>query len=67
MAEEKVSHNTECQSDSHTEHLCYMTSQGFHLSDKQDYDVLVKHPKFKCEHCGRVANSDTSLCRPVSL
>ena len=67
MAEEKVSHNTECESDSHTEHLCYMVSQGFHLSDKEGYEVLVKDPKFKCEHCGRVANNDKNLCRPVSL
>jgi len=67
MADEKVSHTTECQSDSHTEHLCYITSQDLHLSDKQDYDVLVKDPKFECEHCGRVANSDMNLCRPVSL
>jgi hypothetical protein len=67
MAEENSTHDTECQSNSHTRHLCYIVSQGFHLSDKQDYEALVKDPKFKCEHCGRVANSEKNLCRPVSL
>ena len=67
MPEENVTYNTECQSASHTQHLYYMVSQGFHLSDKEDYEALVKDPKFKCEHCGRVANSDKSLCKPLAL
>ena len=67
MTEEKTTHKTACQSDSHTDHLCYMVSQGLHLTDKEDYEALVKNPKFKCEHCGRVANSDRNLCKPVSL
>jgi ATP-dependent Clp protease ATP-binding subunit ClpA len=65
--QESVKHNLECKSESHGQHLCYIISQGFHLSDEEAYRNLVKAPKFKCQHCGRVANSDKNLCRPVTL
>ncbi len=67
MAEENVRHNPQCKSDSFREHLCYIISQGFHLSDEQEYKALVENPEFKCKHCGRVANSDKNLCKPVRL
>jgi len=67
MAETNITHNTECKSDSHTRHLCYIVSQGFHLSEADEYQALVDEPKFKCEHCGRVAKSGENLCRPVKL
>ena len=67
MAETNMTHNIECKSDSHTQHLCYIVSQGFHLSDAEKYQTLVNEPKFKCEHCGRVAKSDRNLCKPVKL
>jgi hypothetical protein len=60
-------HNTECGSVLHDSHLCYLVSQGFHLDDKQEYDAMVKNPKFKCGHCGRVAHDETSLCEPTEL
>lgn len=67
MAEETVKHNLECKSESHSQHLCYIISQGFHLSDEEEYKALLEDPKFKCQHCGRVANSEKNLCKPVKL
>ena len=52
---------------SHMEHLCYMVSQGFHVSDEQEYKVLVENPRHKCLRCGRVAANDDNLCSPGSL
>ena len=67
MAEEKQCPTPECTSLSHGKHLCYMVSQRFHVSDPAEYKALVANPKFKCEHCGRVADSDENLCEPTDL
>ena len=67
MTDEHANHNLECRSDSHGKHLCYMVSQGFHLSDDGEYQELIKEPQFKCQHCGRVAKSDKNLCEPVKM
>ncbi len=65
MTEETFNNNSECESTSHTQHLCYMISQGFNLSDEAEYQALVKDPQFKCQKCGRLAKSDINLCKPV--
>ena len=62
-----VESNSQCDSQSHDQHLCYIVSQGFHLSDQQEYKAMVCSPKFKCQHCGRVANKAENLCKPVNL
>ena len=59
--------NKECQREVHTDHLCYMVSQGFHISDEQEYKILVDKPEFKCNHCGRTARSSANLCVPTHL
>ncbi|UCE46489.1 MAG: hypothetical protein JSW47_12805 [Phycisphaerales bacterium] len=59
--------DSECCMGSHTEHLCYMVSQGFHVSDEQEYKALVENPRYKCNRCGRAAASDANLCVPDSL
>lgn len=56
-----------CDTESHTEHLCYLLSQGFHLEDAEAYQSLVQNPRFRCSHCGRAAASQKNLCRPVPL
>jgi hypothetical protein len=48
----------------HTEHLCYIVSQGFDLGDEPSYRALVTNPRFQCSHCGRKAASDKNLCVP---
>jgi hypothetical protein len=67
MKRQHVTHNIECQSNTHTQHLCYIVSQGFHLSDEAEYDAMVQEPQFKCKHCGRAAKSDNNLCQPAKL
>lgn len=67
MKKEDMKHNTNCQSELHDEHLCYILSQGFNLSDKQEYEALTENPQFKCKHCGRKTGSARNLCEPVEL
>jgi hypothetical protein len=67
MAQEGVELDLSCSSEFHSQHLCYMASQGFHLSDQEEYRSLVQDPQFKCQNCGRVARSDKNLCQPVKL
>jgi len=67
MTEETFSNNFDCESSSHTQHLCYMISQGFNLNDETEYQALVKNPRFKCQKCGRSAKSESNLCKPVEL
>ena len=47
----------------HTGHLCVLVSQS--LFD--DIKKLTRRPKFICFNCGRVADSDKSLCNPMPL
>jgi len=44
-----------------------MVSQGFHLTDADEYKALVREPQFRCQKCGRAARSEASLCDPVKL
>ncbi len=58
---------TDCNSEVHSEHLCYIISQGFRLTDEPGYQALVEEPAFQCGHCGRTAKSGENLCVPVEL
>lgn len=67
MAEKNNKSNPECESESHSEHLCYFVSQGFNLTNAKEYNAMVKNPRFKCQHCGRAAKKAENLCKPVKL
>jgi hypothetical protein len=67
MAQQNIQQNPECRSELHTQHLCYFVSQGFHLSDEQEYKAMIENPQFKCQYCGRVTKSDKNLCEPAKL
>ncbi len=60
-------HNSDCGSPKHEDHLCYFVSQGFHITEEEEYNWLVSDPKFKCKRCGRVARCAENLCLPVNL
>jgi len=51
-----------CKGD-HKGHLCLLASQ-----DKfEEIKKLAKSPKDICFNCGRVADSDKNLCKPMPL
>lgn len=56
-----------CDIEQHTEHLCYLLSQGFYLEDPAAYIALVQNPRFRCSHCSRTAVGQKNLCLPVPL
>ena len=67
MVKNDPENNSECESSDHSEHLCYIISQGFHLDKRDEYADMVKDAQFVCEHCGRIANSGKYLCKPMKL
>jgi len=46
----------------HADHLCEISRK-----DMAKVDELSREPKFRCINCGRLANSEKSLCNPKSL
>jgi hypothetical protein len=67
MAKELVQPKSECCTGNHSEHLCYFMSQGFHLSDEQEFKLLIEGAEYRCDHCGHHAKSDANLCVPMHL
>ena len=67
MVEEKTEHNSNCSSAGHDKHLCFLMYEGFHYRDKAAYKALVDRAEYRCQNCGRTANSASSLCEPVAL
>jgi len=67
MAVELQEPNTKCCTGNHSEHLCYLISQGFHLSDEHEFRTLIEDAEYRCDHCGRHAKSDANLCVPMHL
>ena len=62
-----ISHNLACEDGKHTQHMCYMVEQGFHLNDEHYYQALTSEPGFQCQQCGRVAKKANNLCQPLRL
>ena len=67
MAVELKQQKTQFCTDNHSDHLCYLVSQGFNISDEQEFRALIEDAKYRCNHCGRHAKSDVNLCVPVPL
>ncbi|HBG27182.1 MAG: hypothetical protein A2Y10_07405 [Planctomycetes bacterium GWF2_41_51] len=51
----------------HEKHLCFLTNLGLHNTNTPEYKNLVMNPKFMCESCGRVADNEKNLCKPIKL
>ena len=67
MTDTKIPCDAVCDTELHSEHLCYIISQGLHLTDTPGYRTLVKEPRFRCAHCGRTARSRANLCVPTDM
>ena len=48
MLQDTLKSNSTCESELHNQHLCYIKSQGFHLTNEQEYKALVKDAKHMC-------------------
>ena len=64
---EQLRDNILAEGDLAAEHLCYLVSQGFHLTDRREYEDLVRYPQFRCDHCGAHARHEANLCVPMRL
>jgi hypothetical protein len=67
MAKEYVRRKEPCQEERHSRHLCVLADDFFHVLNAEAYRAMVKDSKFKCEFCGRTAESRDNLCYPVGL
>ena len=47
--------------------LCELEKNGFLDKNFKDYKKLVRHGKFVCRGCGRVARRKQNLCNPKRL
>ena len=67
MSKPKTHSGGQDGSDFDDQHLCYLVSQGFHLSDEREFQALINKPRFQCRHCKQIANRAKNLCMPIEL
>ncbi len=67
MAEKKIQPNTNCKSEGHNKHLCFLMYEGFHYNNPEAYKEIVQDARYRCQNCGRTAKSKENLCDPVAL
>jgi hypothetical protein len=48
-------------------HLCRLINENILNDDIKKYMKKVKKPKFICTNCGRAANNEDRLCKPVKI
>ena len=56
-----------CIDEAHSQHLCYLTDQYFHIKCAEQFRSLVKDAEFKCKFCGRTAKKRRSMYYPDEL
>ncbi|MHC4638655.1 MAG: hypothetical protein ACYTBP_11835 [Planctomycetota bacterium] len=67
MKEENRKHDLDCTEDKHKHHLCFLMSEGWHLTHPKAYKEIVKDAEYRCRFCDRTAKSQDNLCNPVKL
>ena len=67
MAEKNREHNLECTEKKHKEHLCFLMSEGWHLTHPKGYKEIVKGAEYRCRYCDRTAKNKYNFCEPVKL
>ena len=67
MAEKQMEHNTECTSQGHNKHLCFLMYEGYHFDHPSEYKEMVQDARFRCQNCGRTAHRSDQLCMPIAL
>ena len=67
MSEESKSHNADCLSDFHSQHLCYIYCHRLHDKDAEQFEEMLKDAKYLCLGCDRMAKNKENLCEPVKI
>jgi hypothetical protein len=48
-------------------HLCYLGEEGYQAQHTKLFRELSADPRYRCEHCGRIAHDAKNLCAPTKL
>jgi hypothetical protein len=68
MAKDKIpENNTECSSEQHSRHLCFLMNNDFHHTNKEEFQEMVSVPEFICKNCSQTAKEAANLCNPEKL
>jgi hypothetical protein len=66
MSKEKLP-TARCKHAGHTQHICALADQYFHINCPDEFKAMVTDAKLKCQFCGRTARSNKNLCYPAEL
>lgn len=67
MSEEQKVPNARCARAGHSEHMCTLADQYFHINCADEYRAMVKNPEYKCQFCARTAKNAENVCYPTEL
>jgi hypothetical protein len=67
MPKSKKLPSSPCNHAGHSQHMCALADEYFHIHCPDEYRAIVTNPEYKCQFCGRATKSPTNLCYPVEL
>ena len=67
MLKDKKIPSSPCNHAGHSQHMCALADQYFHINCPDEYRAIVEHPDFKCQFCARAAKNPENLCYPTEL
>ena len=56
-----------CNHAGHTQHMCTLADEYFHVKCAEEFKAIVKGAELKCQFCGRTAKNAKNLCYPAEL